>query len=216
MNLVISGPQGSGKGTQSEMLADEFGFHYVDMGKIMRSVANTDNSYATIVKDCIDKGELVPDEYIRLVAWDYISKHDKEAGFLFDGYPRSVPQYEHLKDMLMKFGKILNHVIEIEISKAESVKRLSARRTCSKCGLIFNLLTNPSPNGGKCTCGGELIHREDDKPEAIKVRLARYYQFTIPVLDEARKDKILIEVNGERPIEEIHSEIVVKLGLKNG
>lgn len=213
MNLIILGPQGSGKGTQAEMLAEEYGFHYVEMGKILRSIAETKNDHAKTVKGEMQKGNLVPDEFVRLIVWDYISKHEKEQGFLFDGYPRSVPQYEHLNDMLRKFGKKLDWVVDIKISESESIKRLSARLTCPKCGRIYNTLTNPSPKGTLCECGGSLTQRDDDKPEAIKMRLSKYHEYTIPVLERAKTEGILVVVNGEESIEKVHSEIVTKIGL---
>src|SRR3989344_3437807 len=173
MNLVILGPQGSGKGTQAELLISKYGMNYVDMGRILRSVHQ--------LKEFVDKGELVPDELVRTIAWDHINKQDKSKGFLFDGYPRSVPQYEYLQDMLRRFGKKIDKVIWLDISEVESIRRLSARRTCEK-------------------CGGKLAQRKDDTPEAIKRRLQLYHEQTHPILEKARGEGILLEVNGERAI----------------
>jgi adenylate kinase len=214
MNLVILGPQGSGKGTQAEMLADKYGYNYIEMGKILRSVANSDNKYAQVVREAMNRGVLVPDEFFRLILWDHVKKSDKAKGFIFDGFPRSHPQYEQLIDMLMKFGEKLDKMILITISEEETIRRLSARRTCKKCGRVFNLLTNKPHKDNKCDeCGGDLYQREDDKEEAIKKRLETYEKETSGVIEEGRKAKILLEINGERPIEEIYKEIVEKLGL---
>jgi len=213
MNLILLGPQGSGKGTQAELLVQKYGLNYVEMGKILRSIAESDNQYAKIVKEMIDKGELVPDEYVRLIAWDHINKQDKEKGWLFDGYPRSLEQYEYLEDMLRKFGKKIDWVVYLFISPEESIRRLSARRTCEKCGEIFNLVTNPPKNPEICDkCGGRLGQREDDQPGAIKRRLELFNERTKPILEKARQENILMEVNGERPIDIINDEIVQKLG----
>jgi adenylate kinase len=214
MNIIILGPQGSGKGTQAELLADKFKLHYVDMGKIMRSIAESDNKYAAEINNLMTKGELVPDDLVRVIAWDYISKHDKETGFLFDGYPRSVPQYEYLKEMLLQYGKKLDRVIYLDIPEEETIKRLSSRRTCEKCGKIYNLITNPPSTPDKCEeCGGKLEQREDDSPEAIKERLKLFQEKTIPVLKDAEEDGILVKINGVGKIEDIHKEIVNTLGL---
>lgn len=204
MNLIFLGPQGSGKGTQAEMLVQKYGLNYVEMGKILRSMPE--------VKESIDKGELVPDEYVRRIAWDHINRQDKEKGFLFDGYPRSLEQYKYLEDMLRKFGKKIDWVIYLYISPEESIRRLSARRTCEKCGEIFNLITNPPKNPDVCDkCGGKLTQREDDQPEAIKRRLELFNERTKPILEKARQEGILLEIDGERTIEKIHEEIENKL-----
>lgn len=204
MNLILLGPQGSGKGTQAELLVQKYGWNYVEMGKILRSMPE--------VKESIDKGELVPDEYVRQIAWDHINRQDKEKGFLFDGYPRSLEQYKYLEDMLRKFGKKIDWVIYLYISPEESVRRLSARRTCEKCGEIYNLITNPPKNPEVCDkCGGKLTQREDDQPEAIKRRLELFNQRTKPILEKARAEHVLLEVDGERQIEQIHDDMVSRL-----
>ena len=205
MNIVIMGPQGSGKGTQTELLIGKFGLQHFEAGKILRSIAASDNQYAEGVKTALNSGNLVPDELVRLIAWDYINKH-KNGGVIFDGYPRSVAQYEQLKDMLARFGQKIDHVIDIEISENESVRRLSARRQCAVCGEIYNLITAPP------TCNhNQLVQREDDKPEAIKKRLEIYYQQSRPVFERVMAEGIGIEINGDQPIEVIHEEIMQKL-----
>ncbi len=212
MNIILLGPQGSGKGTQAELLIAKFGLNHFEAGKILRSIANSDNPQAGVVKQVIDNGGLVPDELVRLIAWDFINKHQNGQGFIFDGYPRSVAQYDQVKDMLARFGQKLDWVINIEISEAETIKRLSARRTCSKCGEVYNLITNP-PTGDKCDkCGGELVHRADDQPEAIQKRLAIYRSQTHPVFEQAKQEGIGIEFNGEQAIDIIHQEILAKIG----
>lgn len=208
MNLLILGPQGSGKGTQAELLEKALGLQYFEAGKILRSIAASDNPKAVELQTTMKSGGLVSDEYMLLIAWDFINKHDKNKGFIFDGYPRSIAQYEHLEDMLRKFGKKIDKVIFIYISETETLRRLGGRRTCSKCGLIYNLVTGPKPVDDKCTCGGELFQREDDKPETIKKRLAIYAGQTQPIRERAKSEGILLEVDGERPIEVIHEEIM--------
>lgn len=214
MNILLLGPQGSGKGTQAELLLEKFHLTHIDMGKILRSVANSDNQYAGIVKEKQEKGELVPDEYVLLIAWDHISKLDpdrRNQGMLFDGYPRSVPQYEHVEDMLARFGKKIDHVIFLNISEEESIRRLSARRNCEQCGRIYNLITNPPPTPDTCECGGKLVQRADDTPDAIKERLRLYHETTLPVLERARQNGVLLEIDGEQSIQAIHEELVNKL-----
>lgn len=213
MNLILLGPQGSGKGTQAELLVEKYGLNYTEMGKIMRSVADSkNNSYSDIVREHIDKGLLVPEEYVRLIAWDNINKQDKNKGYLFDGYPRSLDQYVQLKEMLLRFGKKIDKVIYLDISKEETIKRSTSRRTCEKCGKIYNLISNPPEADGKCECGGTLEYREDDKPEAINQRWEVFHKNTTPVIEAAREEGILIEIDGDGDILEIHESIIRKLG----
>ena len=211
MNVVILGPQGSGKGTQAEMLVKKYQFNYVEMGKILRSISNSDNPIAFQVKESMNKGEKVSDELAQKIAWDHLSKTKTEDDYLFDGYPRGLTQYIHLEEMLGQFGQKIDKVVYIQISDEEVVRRLSARRTCKICGNIYNLITNPPPSNDKCDCGGELLQREDDYPEAIIKRLE--WGKTIDVRERARQEGILIEINGEQAIGDIHREIIEKLGL---
>ncbi|MEK9200773.1 MAG: nucleoside monophosphate kinase, partial [Patescibacteria group bacterium] len=169
MNLLILGPQGSGKGTQAQLLSDKYGFYHLEMGNILRSISKSKNKHADVIANSINTGNLVPDEYVRLIAWDHINQyHSSVKGFIFEGYPRSLAQYEHVEEMLRKFGDRINKVIVVEISEEETIKRLSSRLTCVRCGRVYNTITAPPPELGTCECGGELTLREDDKPEAIK------------------------------------------------
>ncbi len=211
MNVILLGPQGSGKGTQAELIKEKFHLNHFEAGKILRSIANSDNPNAKVIKSSLSSGTLVPDELVRLIAWDFINKHDRNTGFIFDGYPRSISQYEHLQDMLMRFGKKIDVVINIEISKEESIKRLSSRRTCEKCGEVYNLITNP-PKDNRCKCGGNLFQREDDKPQAIERRLQIYRETTHLVFQRALSEGIGIEINGQQPIETIFKNIEDTLG----
>lgn len=212
MQLLITGPQGSGKGTQAQLLAEKYNLVHLDMGNILRSVAGSDNKYAQIVRDSVTSGTLVPDEYVRLIAWDHVSQsHQNGRGMVIEGYPRSLPQYEHLEDMLRKFGEKLNRVILIKISEEESIRRLADRLTCNKCGRVYNVKSAPPDVPGICECGGQLVVREDDKPEAIKKRLEIYWSQTTAIVERARAEGILLEVDGERSIEVIFDEICKNL-----
>ncbi len=197
----------------------KFNLNRFEAGKIFRSIAASDRPYANEVKSFIDQGQLVPEEYTKLITQEFLEKHQNGQGFIFDGNPRTLSQYEWFKEMLAKYNQKIDWVINIEISEAETIKRLTARRTCVKCGEVYNLLTNPPPPAAsegqapRCgKCGGELLHRTDDKPEAIKSRLNIYRTQTHPVFEKAVSEGIGFEVNGEQPIETIHQEIVAKIG----
>jgi adenylate kinase len=212
MNLVILGPQGSGKGTQAGMLVNKYGFTRVETGEILRKIAESDHPWGKRVKSMMLKGALVSDDILNAVLKETLNmSHPK--GFLFDGTPRNFPQYKLIRDILALKGERMDKVVFINISEAETVKRLSSRQTCRVCGKVYNLVTDPSPHGDKCECGGNLVQREDDTPDAIKKRLEAFNHSTEKVIEAAKKEGVLVEINGEKPIEEIHKEIVAKLGL---
>jgi adenylate kinase len=210
MNLVILGPQGSGKGTQAEMLVNKYGFLRVETGEILREIAKSNSPIAEEIRKTQAEGKLVSDEILERVLTEKLSTSSSK-GFLFDGTPRNLKQYELVKYLLSLLGQKLDKVIYIWIPEEEVIRRLSARRMCTKCGNIYNLITKPSPNGEACECGGNLVQREDDLPEAIKKRLT--WGFTTEVKQRAKEEGVLVEINGEQSIEDIHLEIVKKLGL---
>ena len=212
MNIIILGPQGSGKGTQAKFLVDKFKLFYLDMGKFLRGVAKGNPNIDKIVNQ---KGKLLPAG----IVFSIMSKHlegkaPERKNILFDGYPRSIKQYKILKDWLGEKGAEINHAVLLDISEEESIKRLSARRICEKCGTVYNLITNPPPNG-ECECGGRLIQRKDDKPDAIRQRLSDYKNTTEPLIEIFIKEKVLIKIDGERPIETIFQDILERVGNKD-
>lgn len=208
MNLIILGPQGSGKGTQAKLIAKKLNLFYFESGDFLRDLAKTDSRINEIINK---KGVLLPDQEIFSYVSKYLEKNDPDfKNFILDGYPRSVKQYQYLKDWLQEKGSVIDKAILLNISEKESLKRLSARRICEDCGNLYNLITNPPPKG-VCECGGKLIQREDDQPDAIKKRLAEYQKQTMPVIDQFRKEGILLEIDGERPIETIFQDILKQL-----
>ncbi len=212
MNLIILGPQGSGKGTQAELLAKEYNLFYFESGGFLREIAKTNNEIDGIVNK---KGSLVPDDVMISLVSEHLSKtspsHDN---LLFDGYPRSAAQYNLLKKWLADSGKKIDLVIFLTISEEESVRRLSARRICSNCGKVYNLVTNPPKDPERCECGGKLIQREDDQPDVIRKRLETYRGTTEPLIKTLAEEGILEEVDGERPIETIFQDIKLRIEKK--
>jgi len=205
MNIVILGPQGSGKGTQAELLAQKFGLFHMESGQMLREMTKTNKRIA----DMINNGVLVPDEEALGYIEDHLLVHNKSFdNIIFDGYPRTASQYTLLKNWAQGKGHPIIKVLVLSIPEEETIKRLSARRTCEKCGRVYNLITNPPANEDICgECGGKLIQREDDKPETIQKRLAIYHERTMPVIEEAKKDGILAEVDGLRPIQVIFEDL---------
>jgi adenylate kinase len=209
MNIILLGPQGSGKGTQAKFLAEKLGLFYIEMGGILREAAKVNPQIDEMINK---KGQLVPDGLTLSILKSKLEKEKLDlTNLLFDGFPRSVAQYQLLKEWFTQKGVKIDKAILLEISEEETIRRLSARRICPKCGNVYNLVTTPKPINGKCACGGELIQRKDDFPEAIKTRLSLYNQVTFPLVEVMEKEGILVRVKGERPIEVISQYLLEKL-----
>ena len=204
MKLIFIGPQGCGKGTQAQIVSNKLEICHISTGDLLRGVKG---DLKKEIDSYILNGKLVPDEIIIKVLKQRIEKKDCEKGFILDGFPRNKEQAEDL-DKIMKIDKI----ILIDISDKETIKRLSGRLNCKKCGAVFNVNTNPSKKQGKCDyCNEELFVRDDDKPEAIKKRLEVYHKETEPILKHYK----FVKVNGEEPIEKVTKNILGALGDKN-
>lgn len=202
MNILLMGPQGSGKGTQAKLLVSEFGLYYIEAGEILREAAKSDPTIDHIINK---EGKLLPDDITFRLVSDKVEREKPERDeILFDGFPRSIAQYELLSDWLAQVDKKIDLAILIEISEEESVKRLSGRRFDPATGKIYNLVTQPP---GPDVDINTLVQREDDKPDAIRERLKEYRQITEPLVERLDAAGILKTVGGERPIEIIYEEI---------
>lgn len=208
MILILMGPQGSGKGTQADLLARKLHLLRVETGSLLREAAKKDSLIDEMVNK---KGKLVPAELAFSLTKKYINKHAKKLeNVLFDGFPRTINQYKLLKEWMDQEGVSITRVIFLSISKKETIKRLSSRRICRKCGEVYNLLTNPPP-AKECKCGGALIHREDDRKEAIRKRLSWSEKESKPLIEVYKKENVFMEIDGERSIDVIHKDIMNRL-----
>lgn len=207
MNIVLFGPQGSGKGTQAALISERFGLYHLSVGDELRKEIKKGTPFGKKVAAIINKGNLLPDEMTnRFVV--KISKQPKcRKGIIFDGYPRRKAQF----DFLISHFTVAA-AIEIHVREKESLKRISSRRVCSGCGANFNVLTLKPKKKDVCdVCGGKLIIRADDHPKEILKRLQTYYKETYPIKKFYHKHKLLHEVNGEQSIERVSTDIATIL-----
>ncbi|KKS81027.1 MAG: Adenylate kinase [Candidatus Woesebacteria bacterium GW2011_GWC1_43_10b] len=202
MNILILGPQGSGKGTQADLLAHKLGLFHFEIGNFLRQLAKENPEIDEKVNK---KGELLEDREIFLLVTNFLDFKKMRNNIIFDGYPRSITQFNLLKSWLDKKGRKVDLGIFIDISRDESIKRLTSRRIDRKTGKVYNLVTNPP---GPEVKAEDLIQRQDDREEAIKERLNEYEKATEPLRGVLRKEGILLEVNGERSISEIGDEVL--------
>jgi len=200
MNILLIGPQGSGKGTQARLLTEKYGFYYFESGEFLRKIAEKNED----LKKSLAEGKLVPDREMTSYLTAFLDERNLYDNIIFDGFPRTVDQYEFLKSWLADKKVCLDLVIVLTISENESIKRLSARRLDPTTGKIYNLVTEPSPAG---VDESKLIQRDDDKPEAIRKRLTLYHEKTEPLITELKKDTKVVEIDGERLVGVIAKEI---------
>lgn len=185
LQIVILGGPGAGKGTQARRIVKARGVVHISTGDMFRRHREEGTELGKMVDDLIAKGQLVPDKITVRMVEERLAEPDCEAGVILDGFPRSLPQAEALDGMLGKQNQTLSVALEIAVSDDELVSRLTARRTCKKCGRIFNLLYKP-PMGpaGQCDkpgCDGELMQRKDDTESVIRERLRIYHDSTTPL-----------------------------------
>ncbi|MFA6553209.1 MAG: nucleoside monophosphate kinase [Patescibacteria group bacterium] len=209
-NILILGPQGSGKGTQASLLAGRFKLAHIETGKIFRSMAKGQTALGRRIHYLVNtKGSLIPDALVIRILEKALRRVKKTQGIVFDGFPRTITQARALTRLFNKFGRRLTTVIDMPISRATTVRRLSLRRTCVECNRIFIAGVNVPLKGTVCpSCGGQIIQREDDKPQAIARRLASYTRLTKPVILYYKKMGILVRVDGEPPVKAVFKNIL--------
>lgn len=216
MYVILMGAQGSGKGTQAERIGPELKLVKVATGDLFRAAIAQQSELGMKVQSIIESGNLVPDELTNAIVQVRLSqiaamrdKSDDVDGALFDGFPRTEAQARALDDILASQGVGLNAVIEIDVPREKLVARLAGRRTCENCGAVYHVESDPSEVEGICDkCGGKLVQREDDKPDAIARRLGLYDNQTRPLLDYYRDKGVLVTVNGDQNIDDVTNDIL--------
>ncbi len=204
MLVVLVGPPGSGKGTQAKLLRERFGIPQISTGDMLRAAkaaGTLDQRYLEIM----DKGGLVPDEAAIKLIDNRIDAEDCKPGFLLDGFPRTVPQAEALDELLLKRGRTVDRVIQLDVDRTLLEERLIHRRTDKGTGHIYHLIYNPPPPGA------ELEHRADDRPEAVGKRLDAYEAMTAALLPYYDGKGLLRRVDGVGKPDEVTARVLAAL-----
>ncbi|GGE00854.1 adenylate kinase [Paenibacillus nasutitermitis] len=212
MNILFMGPPGAGKGTQAERIVETFGIPHISTGDAFRLAMKQGTPLGQKAKEYVDQGLLVPDEITNGIVRDRLLLEDCQKGFLLDGFPRTLQQAEALDGMLAEMGRSIDHVVNLRVDRGLLLARLTGRRICKSCGATYHIMFNPPKQEGICDkCGGELYQRSDDTEAKVGTRLDEYISKTAPLLDYYSGKGILREVDGEREIDEVTSEIVSAL-----
>lgn len=207
MNLIILGPQGSGKGTQAELLAKKLNLDHFDAGRALRQVSMLQTPLGREVHEIITvRKELVPSRILEEVLRVRLADLPREQGIIFDGVPRNVEQAEYFMEILREFGRKIDKVIFIEISKEETMKRIGKRFSCEKCKEPI-ILEKENQNFICPKCGGELKQRADDTKKGIEKRLKIYAEKTMPVIEFFEKMNLVARINGEQTEENVFGDI---------
>ena len=204
MRIVLLGAPGAGKGTQATNISVKYGIPHISTGDILREAVKQGTELGRTAESYMSKGELVPDEVVIGLVAERIQKEDCKNGFLLDGFPRTVAQAKALDQQLTNLGISLDAVVNLEVDEEEVVRRLSSRRVCVNCGKIHG--SEADVQACKA-CGGELIVRSDDQPEAIRRRLQVYKDQTAPLVDYYTAKGILIRVPAVGTVDEVSERI---------
>ena len=204
---VFMGVQGSGKGTQAKLLAADLDLVHIGVGDIFRWNVEQHTKLGAQVQRVVAAGALVEDELVESVVRDRLALHDWNYGFIIDGFPRNERQAEFFLE-----GYDIDGVVVLEMPDEEVHRRVLSRRLCSRCGLEQNVRTAGAGEGCEA-CGGQLVRRADDRPEALVARLSDYYEKTRPIVELFEAKEVVVHIDATRPVEEVQAEIRDRLSL---
>lgn len=213
MKIIMLGAPGAGKGTQAKLLAKEFQIPHISTGDIFRMNIKEGTDLGKEAKRYMDQGQLVPDSLTIQLVIDRLGKEDCANGYILDGFPRTIPQAESLDEALNKLDDKLDFAINVEVPDENITERMAGRRACLSCGATYHVAFNPPKKEGVCDiCQGELILRDDDKPETVKERLGVYHKQTQPLISYYEKQGLLVTVDGTQKVEEVLKQILECVG----
>jgi len=206
---IIMGIQGSGKGTQAKLMADDLGLEHISVGEIFRWNVQHHTKLGAQVKRTVASGHLVEDALVESVVEDRLAQHDWNFGFIIDGFPRNARQAEFFLE-----NYDIDGVINLYLPDEEVATRVLSRRLCSQCGLDYNLIADRPEHGNVCdVCGGALVTREDDNPEALAVRLSEYHEETRPLIELFERKEFVATFDTTKSVDEIQAAIRERFSL---
>ena len=212
MKIIMLGAPGAGKGTQAKKIAEKYGIPHISTGDIFRANIKNQTELGMKAKSYMDQGALVPDELTLELIMDRFTNDDCKNGYVLDGFPRTIPQAEALTKALADKQDAVDYAINVDVPDEAIVTRMSGRRACLACGGTYHIKFNPTKVEGICdACGGELVLRNDDKPETVQKRLDVYHEQTQPLIDYYQTQNILKEVDGTLPLEDVFRAIIAIL-----
>jgi adenylate kinase len=212
-NLILLGAPGAGKGTQAQRLALRFGIPQISTGDMLRAARREGTPLGKKAEEYMNKGALVPDEVVIGLVEERLGKPDAKAGFILDGFPRTIPQAQALDGVLAKLGRAKIKVVDVQVPEATLIDRLGGRLSCPTDGASYHVKFTPPKKAGVCDiCSTALITRADDKPEAIAQRLREYHDKTAPLTDYYRKSGVLKSIDGVGELDLVLDRIVRTLG----
>ena len=207
-NIILMGPPGAGKGTLAKQLKEALNLVHISTGDMFREAIKAQTELGVLAASYINKGDLVPDDVTIGLVKERLSQKDCEAGFLLDGFPRTLAQAEALDEIAKSISRPIEVVINLDCDNEELVRRISGRRVCKDCGAPYHIVTMKPKVEGVCDlCGGPLFQRKDDNEEALKVRLEHYVSETKPLLDFYKKLGLLESFNSLVGKEELFDEV---------
>jgi adenylate kinase len=212
MRIVLLGAPGSGKGTQAKKLMERYGIPQISTGDLLRAAVRDGTPLGRKAKVAMDAGQLVADEIVIGMIRERLQNPDTKNGFIMDGFPRSGAQALELDAALSSLGQPLDRALLIDVKFDALLKRLTGRRTCAKCGQMYNVYYSPPKQAGVCDrCGGPLQQRADDNEETISKRLKVYQDQTEPLVAYYEKQNKLAAVDGEGEMEDVYARITKSL-----
>jgi adenylate kinase len=212
VRVVLVGPPGAGKGTQASFIASLLSIPKISTGDIFRTNVNQGTPLGQEAKKYMDAGDLVPDEVTIGMVRTRLAEEDASAGFLLDGFPRTVPQAVDLDEMLADLVAKLDVVLELVVDDDEVVRRLSGRRTCHRCGHVWHVDFDPPTQPGICDqCSGELFQRDDDREETIRHRLEVYAEQTAPLIGFYADRGMLVGIDAMGLVEDVTERAIAAL-----